>query len=76
MFPALAGGFLSTVPPGKSLKIFDERNNMIKLKLSNNKTHGNAQNARKGEVTGRNDHLNALIDSSGISRFWSAYLYF
>ena len=76
MFPALAGGFLSTVPPGKSLKTFDERNNMIKLKLSNNKTHGKAQNVLKGEVTGRNDNLKALIESSGISRFWSAYLYF
>ena len=76
MSPALAGGFLSTVPPGKSLKTFDERNPMIKLKVSNNKTHGKAQNALKGEVTGRNDNLKALIDSSGILRFWSAYLYF
>lgn len=45
----------------------------MKLKLSNNESDGNAQNALEREVRGRNDNLKAIIDSSDISRFWSDY---
>lgn len=58
----------------RSLKNFNERSNM-KLKLSNNESDGNAQNALEREVRGRNDNLKAVIDSSEICRFWSDYLH-